>query len=200
MKKQFLLLKILASLIPGLLAAVPVMAETYSIDPVHSTIGFSVGHLVVSQTRGVFDTYEGSIYFDPQDLASSRINVVIEAKSINTRNEARDEHLRNEDFFDVANHDSLRFTSRNIRKSGGGYEILGDLTIRGTTRPVVLQAQIKGPVNNPFGGQVLGLSARVKINRQDFGVSWNKEMDQGGWVISNEVEIEVEVEAKTQDD
>jgi len=200
MKKRFFPHLMLTGLILGTLGAAPVMAETYAIDPVHSTIGFSVGHLVVSQTRGVFDTYEGTVTFDPQDLASSRINVVIEAKSINTRNTARDEHLRNEDFFDVVNHDSLRFTSRNIRKSNGGYEILGDLTIRGITRPVVLQAQIKGPVNNPFGGQVLGLSARGLINRQDFGVSWNKEMDQGGWVISDEVEIEIEVEAKAPSD
>jgi len=150
---------------------------------------------VVSQTRGVFDDYQGTIVYDPDDLAASRINVVIQAASIDTRNEKRDKHLRGMEFFDTANHKTITFTSTNIRRSVDGYEILGDLTIRGNTRPVVLTARINGPVNNPSGGTVLGISARGTINRQDFGVSWNKQMDQGGWMISDEVTIEVDVEA-----
>ena len=176
-------------------AAVNAHAATYTIDPVHSTIGFAVKHLVVGTTRGDFEDYAGTIGFDGKDLASFSADVVIQAKSINTKNGDRDKHLRSADFLDVENNPTITFKGKSLAAKGDGFEVTGDLMIHGVTKEVVIPAEISGPVKSPFGDQVIGLAGEITINRQDFGVSWNKTMDQGGLMVSDDVKIIVEIEA-----
>jgi polyisoprenoid-binding protein YceI len=173
-----------------------VWSATYQLDPVHSTIGFSVSHMMVSTTRGGFSQYEGTIDFDAGMPEQTKINVTIQANSIDTRNEKRDNHLRAADFLDVANHPVITFISTKVVKEGDRYLVSGDLTIHGVTKPVTIPLTINGPVKSPFGANVIGLSGQVTINRQDFGVSFNKQMDQGGLMVGNDVLIDVQAEAQ----
>ena len=173
-------------------------ASTYTIDPVHSTIGFAVKHLMVSTVRGEFKEYTGQIQFDPQNLNAFRANLVIEVQSIDTNNQKRDDHLRSSDFFDAPNHPQIIFAGKGIVSQNGGYEILGDLTIRGVTKKIRIPATIAGPVEGPAGSKVIGISAETAINRQDFGVSWNKALDQGGWVVDNDVRLIIDIEAHAE--
>lgn len=171
-------------------------AETYTIDPVHSTVGFSVPHMMVSSVKGVFTDYEGTIQFDPQAPEQTSINVVIQAASIDTRVKDRDTHLRSPEFLDTAQFPLITFVSRFVKKSADGYLVTGDLTIHGVTRSVDLPLSFSGPVATPFGSEVIGLNGTLPINRQDFGVSWNKTMDQGGVVVGDIVTVDISVEAK----
>lgn len=172
------------------------IAKTYTIDSQHSSIGFAVKHLMISMTTGQFNKFEGTIDFNPEDLAATQIVVTLQASSIDTNVEDRDNHLRSPDFLDVANHPTLTFKSTQVQVEGDGYLIIGDLTIRGTTKSISIPCTITGPVESPFGGKVIGISGKTSINRQDFGVSWNKALEAGGWVVSTEVQITVNVEAK----
>ncbi len=170
--------------------------EAYTIDPDHSTIGFSVKHMMVSEVKGAFADYQGTISYDPQDLSATKIDVVIQAKSIDTRLPKRDEHLRNSDFLNTGEYPQITFVSQGINKTASNYVIVGALTIRGVTRTIAIPAQITGPVNSPFGGQLLGIVGETVINRQDFNVSWNQLMDSGGYVVGNDVNLIISVEAK----
>lgn len=170
-------------------------AEEYKIDNVHSRVGFSAKHLMVSKTVGSFKEYDGVIKFDPNDLAASKIDVTIQSASINTHMEKRDEHLKSPDFLDVAKFPTITFVTKSIAKEGDGYQLTGDLTLKGVTKEIKIPATISGPVNSPMGGVVIGIESNFKINRQDYGVSWNKAMDNGGFVVSDEVNIDVTIEA-----
>lgn len=182
----------------ALMAAAPAAqaAGTYTIDPAHSTVGFSVPHMMVSTVKGGFTAFDGTIQFDPQVPEQTAIHVVIQTTSIDTRVPDRDKHLRSSDFLDAEQYPAITFQSRFVKKSGEGYLVTGDLTIRGVTRSIDLPLTINGPVTSPFGAEVIGLSGTLPINRQDFGVSWNKTMDQGGLVVGDIVTIEVAVEAQ----
>ncbi|MDP2654043.1 MAG: YceI family protein [Candidatus Omnitrophota bacterium] len=171
-------------------------ADTYTVDKDHSSIGFSVSHLMISTVRGEFTDYQGTIVFDPADPATIQIDAVLQAASVNTRQEKRDEHLKTADFFDVANNPTITFKSKDVKKDGDQYLITGDLTIREVTKEIQLSAAIQGPVKTPFGAEAIGISAQTKINRQDFGVSWNKTMDEGGYVVGDEVLLDVRIEAQ----
>lgn len=175
-------------------------AALYRADQVHSTIGFTVKHLMVSEVKGEFTDYQTLINFDSNDLKSSNVDVTIQVSSINTRNEKRDKHLKTSEFFDADNHPTITFKSTDITKTDNGYTISGDLTIRGVTKAISIPCAINGPVKNPMGEgeDVIGINGKATINRQDFGVSWNKEMDQGGYVVGNDVTIDVELEAHVQ--
>jgi polyisoprenoid-binding protein YceI len=182
------------------IAVVPkVQAEDYSIDKAHSTVGFTTKHLMVSKVSGHFGDYDGTISFDPANLDASKINVTIQAASIDTNNEKRDEHLKAPDFFDAAKFPTITFVSKKIVKEGDAYSITGDLTIKGVTKEVTLPAEIAGPVNSPFGGTAIGINAAGKINRQDYGVNWNKAMDNGGLMVSDDVDINVSIEANKKE-
>ena len=173
-----------------------VLAATYQIDNAHSQIGFATKHLMVSTTQGHFKDYTGQIEFDANNLESFAADVTIQAASIDTDNQDRDNHLRSADFFDVANNPMMTFKGEEIRPAGDGYEIVGDLTIKGVTKEITIPVTISGPVTSPYGDEVIGLSGQTTINRQDFGVSWNKMLDGGGLVVDDKVKISVEIEAK----
>jgi polyisoprenoid-binding protein YceI len=168
----------------------------WQLDPAHSAAHFSVRHLMISNVRGEFTKLSGSALLNPADLAKSKVEVTIEAASINTREPQRDEHLRSADFLDVANYLALTFRSQRIEALGAdNFKLTGDLTIRGVTKEVTFD--IEGPtasVKDPWGNIRAGLSAAAKINRKDFGLVWNALTEAGGVVVGDEVKITIEVE------
>jgi polyisoprenoid-binding protein YceI len=177
------------------LAATGMAADKYSADPSHSSIGFAVKHMVVSKVKGDFNDYTVNIVYDDKDITKSSVEVAIKTASIDTKQAKRDEHLRSPDFFDAAKFPEITFKSKRIEKSGEGYAAVGDLTMRGVTKEITLPFTIAGVITDPYGNTRLGLSGGVKINRQDYGVSWSKSLDNGGLVVSDDVEIEIEIEA-----
>ena len=172
-------------------------AETWQIDPVHTNIGFSAVHMMVSNVRGEFDKFSGSISANGNDPSSVKIEATIDAASINTRSERRDNDLKSPNFLDVEKYPTLTFKSTKIEPNGAGkWKITGDLTLHGVTKPVTLEVEGPTPeVKDPFGNTRRGASATTKINRQDFGITYNKTLDSGGLVVSNEVAISIDVEA-----
>lgn len=176
-----------------LLAPAVSQAASYQIDASHSTVGFTVRHMMVTNVTGGFSKVSGTVDFDPANPAASKIDVTIEAASIDTRNAKRDEHLRSEDFFDVANHPRITFQSTRVERTGDNrYRVAGNLTIRGVTREVVLDVETT-PEIQAQGSARMGASATTRINRQDFGVKWNRALDAGGVVVSDEVRINIDV-------
>lgn len=191
MKKIFSILTILSVVLLGSQA----FAATYTLDKAHSSLGFDVKHLMISTVPGTFADYEGTIDYDPDNLSAAKVNVTIQAASINTNNADRDKHLRTADFFDVEKYPTITFAGNSIRKEGDQYVITGDLTMKGVTKTIEIPASIEGPVKTPSGSTAIGISAQTKINRQDFGITWNKEMDQGGYVLGDDVVLNINVEA-----
>ena len=177
------------------LLANPCWAASYSLDQAHSSIGFSIKHLMVSTIRGSFTDASGTIEFDPTALETFKASVTIQATSIDTNNEKRDNHLRSADFFDVANHPAITFTGKSLKKNGDSYLIVGDLTLLNVTKEISIPCSIQGPIKMPSGGQAIGISGQTTINRKDFGMAWNKTMDQGGLMIGEDVAIDVNIEA-----
>ena len=172
------------------------LASTWNIDGDHSSIGFKVRHLMVSNVKGVFGMVRGVIDVDDKDITKSKVSATIDAASIDTGVAKRDAHLKSPDFLDVANHPTMTFVSTKVARSGeGGLKVTGDLTLHGVTRSVVLD--VEGPsqeVKDPMGNLRRGASASTKINRKDFGLTWNKAMETGGVVVGDEVAISIEVE------
>ena len=179
------------SLFAGRAAAAP---ETYKIDPNHSSVGFSIRHFF-SKVPGKFDTYEGTITLDPKDLSKTTVEVSIDAASIDTGNKDRDTHLKSPDFFDVQKFPKITFRATSVTPQGTNKAtVKGDLTIHGITKPVTLEAEVLGFSPDPWGNYRGGFEAKTKINRQDFGVSWNKAIEGGGALLGDEVEILLDVE------
>lgn len=179
-----------------LLISTSAFATKYKIDPEHSHVGFSVKHLVVSNVKGNFGKYEGGFEFDEKKGTVSNIDVKIDAASINTNDAKRDEHLRSADFFDTAKHKEITFKGKKIDVvNNKPTKVTGDLTIRGVTKSVTLDIDYGGTATDPWGNEKLGFSMSGKINRKDFGVSWHKALDKGGAVVSDDVKLEIEVEA-----
>jgi len=177
-----------------LLCGSAVAADLYKIDPAHSSVNFSVSHMVVNTVHGRFNDFEGSIQLDQKDITKSTVNVTIKTTSINTDNTTRDNHLRTGDFLDAQNHPTITFQSKSVEKKGDGYVAHGTLTIRGVSKDVDLLFTLKGPINvGPKS--ILGADATLTINRQDYGVSWSKSLDGGQLVVGNDVKIELNVEA-----
>lgn len=169
-------------------------AAAYTLDKAHTSLGFDIKHLMVSTVRGKFTHYEGTIDFDRTNLTETKINVTIQAASIDTNNADRDKHLRTPDFFDVEKYPTITFTSHSIRENGDQYVITGDLTIKGTTRAIEIPVEIAGPIRL-HGESIIGITGETKINRQDFGITWNQQMDQGGYVLGDDVTLDIKVEA-----
>lgn len=178
------------------LAATSALAETapWTIDPAHTKVGFTVDHMVVSEVDGQFNKFSGKVLLDEKNLTKSQVEFTIEAASIDTDNADRDKHLKGPDFFDVQKHPQLKFVSKKIWKAVKGYKVKGDLTIRGVTKEVTLDASVSEPIKSPWGKLVRGVKVSGKINRQDFGMTWNKALDVGGLALGDEVEIEVKSE------
>jgi polyisoprenoid-binding protein YceI len=171
-------------------------AQAWDIDASHSSANFKVRHLMVSHVRGELGPIAGAVWIDDQDVTRSRIEVTIDARKIATRDEKRDEHLRSADFLDVANHPTVTFKSTRVERAGGDdLRVTGDLTIRGTTRPVTLTVESLAPaVSDPWGNTKRGAAAHAKIHRKDWGLQWNVGLEAGGVLVGEEVAIELEVE------
>ena len=171
-------------------------AGTWTIDPTHTTVAFSSRHLMAARVRGSFKTFSGMIDIG-EAPETSTVRVSIDAASIDTGVEDRDNHLRSPDFLDVTNFPSLEFASTAVRAVAGGYEVDGNLTIRGTSRPVTLQMEYMGVMADPWGNEKALFSATTEINREEFGLTWNAPLEAGGWLVGKSVEIEIEVQAAT---
>lgn len=171
----------------------------WAFDPAHSTVGFKTKHMMVTSVRGQFTEVEGKIVGDINDPTLAEVDVTINAASIDTRNEQRDAHLRTADFLDVENFPTITFRSTRIERTGDDtYKTYGDLTIRGTTRQVVLDTEVNGVGTNPWGAEVVGISLETSINRKDFGLNWNVALETGGFLVSDTVKIEIEIQAAKQ--
>jgi polyisoprenoid-binding protein YceI len=178
----------------ALAPALPVAAETFEIDSAHSRVGFAVKHMVVATVRGEFEAFEGAVDVDLEELTNSSVEVTIDATSVDTGEADRDEHLRSADFFDVANHPRLTFETTAIERDGDGLVAVGDLTIRGVTKPVRMPIEVAGPIQDPWGNTRLGVSGRLTIDRTDFGLNYNRALEAGGLVVGREVDVEIDVE------
>jgi len=168
---------------------------TYNLDPSHSEIGFAVKHLMVTNVKGSFHKFDARIELDEQDLVNSRLEVTIDAASIDTRNADRDAHLRSADFLDVERYPTLTFVSKRIERVGEDeYKVAGDLTIRGVTREVTLDAQETGRGKDPWGGSRIGFELRGRLNREEYGLTWNQALETGGVLVSPEVKLVIDIE------
>jgi polyisoprenoid-binding protein YceI len=180
------------------LLVVPVIASasTWTIDAEHSSIGFKVRHLMVSNVKGVFGKVNGVVRIDDTDLTRSSVTATIDTTSIDTGVAKRDAHLKSPDFLDVAKYPTMTFVSTGVtRGSGSNFKVLGNLTLHGVTRPVTLEVEGLAPeTKDPMGGLRRGATATASINRKDFGLVWNKMLEAGGVAIGDEVYISIEVE------
>jgi polyisoprenoid-binding protein YceI len=169
---------------------------TWTIDPAHTTVEFSLKHLMISTVRGHFGAVSGTIVLDEQNPAASSVTAEIDVTSIDTRQEQRDAHLRSADFFDVEKFPNIAFTSTRIEALGGGrHNVYGNLTIRDVTREVVLETTDEGRGGDPWGGQRAGFSATTRIDRREFGLTWNQALETGGVLVGNDIKISLEVQA-----
>jgi polyisoprenoid-binding protein YceI len=168
-------------------------ANTYKIDTSHSSVGFKIRHLV-GRVPGVFGDFAGTIEMDPANLSAASAKVTIQAASIDTRNEDRDNHLRNEDFFDVAKFPTITYESTKVVGSGEKFQVEGNLTMHGVTKPVTLDVELLGVGPDPWGNTRIGFEATATINRKEFGISWNRALDAGGVILGDEVEISLAIE------
>lgn len=171
-------------------------ASTWDIDPAHTSAQFAVRHLMVSTVRGEFGKVSGVVNLDENDLSKSSVEASIDATSLNTRVEKRDEHLKSPDFLDVAKYPTITFKSKKVEKAGDGkFKVTGDLTIRGVTKEAVLEVEgSPTPFKDPLGSMRVGGVATTKINRKDFGVQWNGALETGGVVVGDAVAITIDVE------
>jgi polyisoprenoid-binding protein YceI len=169
---------------------------TWQIDPMHTAAQFSVKHLAISTVRGGFSNVKGTVVLDDADISKSSVDVTIDVSTVDTRTPDRDKDLKSDKFFDVAKYPTMTFKSTKVEQAGAGkLKVTGDLTIRGTTKSVVLDVDgPTAPVKDPWGNQRSAVTATTKINRQDFGVKWNATMDNGGVVVGDEVSITIDAE------
>jgi len=178
--------------------ALPASAATttWQIDPAHTAAGFAVRHLMISTVRGQFKGVNGTVVFDDQDISKSMIDVTIDAKTVDTSEPKRDEDLRSDKFFDTAKYPTITFKSKKIENvSAGKLKVTGDLTIRGVTKEVVLDVEgPSNPIKDPWGDTRVAANATTKVNRQDYGVKWNANIDGGGVVVGDEVSITIDLE------
>lgn len=178
----------LTSQVPGYVAG------TWTVDPVHSEVSFTVRHMMVSKVRGHFRDFTGTI-ITADDPLESRVTAEVDLASIDTRNEQRDAHIRSADFFEVETYPTMTYRSTGVRPDGDDYVLEGDLTLHGVTRPLELHLEANGFTKDPYGGTRAGFSARGRINRRDFGIDISLPMDGGGVVVGDKVEISLEIEA-----
>jgi polyisoprenoid-binding protein YceI len=172
------------------------LTGTYAIDASHSRIGFVARHAMVTKVRGSFNEFEGSGYFDADQPENSRLELVIKAASIDTRNADRDGHLRSNDFFAMDEYPEITFRSTSVERTGDAeYRVTGDLTIKGVTKPVTVDFDYTGAAVDPFGNQRIGLEGTTTINRKEWGVNWNAPLEAGGVLVSEKVTLEFEVSA-----
>ncbi|MER2028370.1 MAG: YceI family protein [Solibacillus sp.] len=167
----------------------------WQIDQAHSTIGFEVKHMMVSKVKGQFTNYSADVEVDNlEDLTSAQIEITIDTTSINTSNEDRDNHLKSAEFFDIEQFPDIKFKSTSITKDGDDYKVSGDLTIKDVTKPAVFDVEYGGKGTNPWGVEVYGFEAATKIDREEFGLTWNAALETGGVLVGKDIKIKVELE------
>jgi polyisoprenoid-binding protein YceI len=167
----------------------------WELDPAHSSLEFAVRHMVVSTVKGTFSSFTAEPFIDPNDLLKSHGTITVDVASLDTREPRRDAHLRSADFFDVERFPQMVYSAKRVELGERGrYRILGELTIRDITREVELDAEVSGPVADPFGGTRIGVSAEARINRHDFGLDWNVVTEAGGLLVGDDVRITAEAE------
>ena len=172
------------------------LAGTYVLDPAHTRIGFVARHAMVTKVRGQFNDFEGSGVVDPSDFTKSTVTVIIQAASIDTRNEQRDAHLRSNDFLAMEEYPQITFTSTGIQQTGPtSVELTGDLTIRGVTNSVTIPFEFEGAATDPYGNLRVGFEGSAVINRKDYGITWNAALETGGVLVSDKITLEFEVSA-----
>lgn len=173
----------------------PTQAAVWNFDPAHTSIGFSVRHMVISNVEGTFRDYTGQVNFDGKNLGKGSVDITIQMASINTGIEMRDNHLRSADFFDVQKYPTMTFKSKKIiKKSEGNFVMIGDLTIKGITHEVRIDCQFNGIITDPQGDTRAGFSGTTKINRQDYNVAWNNKLQDGSLIVGNDVTINLQIE------
>ena len=172
------------------------MATTkWALDPAHSELGFKIRHLMITNVTGKFDQFEADLETEGDDFATSQIQVKIATASVNTNNTQRDQHLRNSDFFEIDRHPEILFTSTKIEKvDGENYVVSGNLTLKGISKAVNLNVEYNGLTKDPWGGQRAGFAITGKINRAEFGLSFNTALETGGFALGDEVKINAEVQ------
>ena len=182
-----------------LIVALPALAaaETWVIDPPHTVSGFTVRHMMITNVNGAFELTTGTIEYKPGDPSSVKADISIETKTINTRNTRRDDDLRSDNFLNVEKFPAITFTSKRVQNvRSGGFDLVGDLTIRDVTKEVVLKVEgPTPPIRDPRGDRRVGANATLTIRRKDFNVNWNRAIEAGGVVVSDEVKINIEIEA-----
>ena len=185
-----------AVLAAALAVASPALAaDTYQFDKSHTTVGFQVRH-IVTNVGGKFQDFSGTIKVDRVKPENSSVEFTIQAASISTNEPKRDEHLKSPDFFDVANQPTITFKSTSVKPTGKDtYEVTGNLTMRGVTKPITLPITFLGEGKDPWGNEKMGFELQTTLNRKDYGISWNKTLDQGGLLVGDEVKIQISVEA-----
>lgn len=169
--------------------------QTYTVDTGHSRIGFSIRHFVINTIHGNFSDFDGTINYDPANAANCSVKGNIQAASINTQNEKRDGDLRGSNFFDTTKYPELAFESTKVEGKNGNLNVTGNFTMHGITKVISFPVTVKGPVKDLWEKQRIGISARLRISRRDFGILYDRKMDNGDVVLSDEVEIEIDAEA-----
>ena len=179
-------------------AAVTATAATYQIDPAHTTIGFRIRHMGIAFVEGEFDEFTGTISYDPNDVAATRADVTVQTNSVDTDVERRDNHLRSADFFEVETYPTMSFTTTGVQPTGQNtFRLVGDLTIKGTTKEVTFDVTSAGPI--PIeNGQRVGFHATTTIDRRDFGITWGSELPGGIPAVGNQVQLVLDVEGVTE--
>jgi polyisoprenoid-binding protein YceI len=172
------------------------LSGTYTLDPAHTEIGFSARHAMVTKVRGSFGTFEGTGVVDASDFSRSTVSVTIDVKSIDTRNEQRDGHLRSNDFLSMDEYPTITFTSTAVEQTGPTtVDLTGDLTIKGVTNSITIPFEFQGAATDPFGNLRVGFEGSTVINRKDYGITWNATLETGGVLVSEKVTLQFEVSA-----
>jgi polyisoprenoid-binding protein YceI len=175
------------------------MATTkWTIDPTHSEIGFKVKHMMFTNVSGKFNAYDADIATENDDFTNSKIHFSADINSIDTNNSDRDNHLKSADFFDAENHPKLEFVSTGLSKSGDDYQLTGDLSLHGVTKPVKLDAEVSGLLKDPWGNTKVALNINGKINRKDWGLNWNSALETGGVLVGEDVKLNIELQLLKQ--
>ena len=175
--------------------AIDDIAGAYTIDPVHSRLGFVARHAMVTRVRGQFGTFEGTATIDAITPANSRVDLAVDVSSVDTSSADRDAHLRSGDFFDVESFPSIRFVSTDVKRNGNDWAVTGDLTIKDTTLPVTIDFEHTGSAVDPFGNTRVGFEGETVVSRKDFGLTWNAALETGGVLVSDKIKLEFDVSA-----
>jgi polyisoprenoid-binding protein YceI len=194
-KSKTLKMTLLAALVA---MAGSVQAATYALDASHTSIGFSVRHMVVANVKGSFGSFTGTINFDAEAPESTSASAIIQVSSVNTGNADRDAHLIQSDFFDAENHPEITFETTSVQGTAPDVVLIGNLTMKGVTKEIRLPVELSGPVTDPWGNERIGISGSTEINRQDFGITWSKTLDGGGLVVGDIVKLLIEAEGIKQ--